>query len=72
MALLADEEMPAYRAAISGLVLEDVQLDLFGTSILCDVSMGQPRPVVLAAWRRRTFDIIHGLATRLSGPWLPW
>ncbi|XP_078264112.1 uncharacterized protein LOC144598103 [Rhinoraja longicauda] len=61
-AQLTDGEMPAYRTAISGLRLEDVPLGPGATTILCDVSAGQPRPIVPAAWRRRVFDVVHGLA----------
>ena len=39
--------------------------DVFGaanTTLLCDVSTGQPRPMVPAGWRRKVFDMIHGLS----------
>lgn len=57
-----DNEIHAYRTAISGLVLEDVQFGPADATILCDVSTGQPRPIVPAAWRRRIFDMVHGLS----------
>ena len=62
VAQLEDEELPAYRTAISGLVLEDIPFSLTGKTLLCDISTGQPRPVVPAAWRRHIFDTVHGLA----------
>lgn len=58
VAQLVDEEMPAYQTVISGLV----QLGPSGITVLCDVSTGQPRPIVRAAGRHRIFDVIHGLA----------
>ena len=57
-----DEEMLAYRTAISGLVLEDVRFGPANTTLLCDVSTGQPRPIIPSAWRRRLFEMVHGLA----------
>ena len=61
-AQLGDEELPAYRTAISGLVLEDIPLSSTDKTLLCDVSTGHPRPIVPAAWRRHIFDTVHGLA----------
>ena len=37
-----DDEMKAYRTAITGLVLEDVKFGPTNTTLLCDVSSGQP------------------------------
>lgn len=31
-------------------------------SIMCDMSSGFPRPIVPTAWRRKIFDVLHGLA----------
>ena len=31
-------------------------------TLLCDVSTGQPRPIVPENWRRKLFDVIHGLS----------
>jgi transposase InsO family protein len=58
----ADDEIKDYHTATSGLVLEEVPVGPGQAKLLCDVSRGQPRPVVPAAWRRRVFDIIHGLS----------
>ncbi|XP_045119398.1 uncharacterized protein LOC123509264 [Portunus trituberculatus] len=33
-----------------------------GTTVLCDVSTGRPRPWIPASLRRHVFDLIHGLA----------
>ena len=57
-----DTEMAAYRTAITGMKLEDIACGPGNTTLLCDVSHGQPRPVVPAPWRRRVFDVIHGLS----------
>ena len=58
----ADDEIPLYKTAISGLVLEDIPFNSHGETILCDISTGQPRPVVPTTWRRRVFDTMHNLA----------
>ena len=57
-----DKEILAYRTAILGLELEDVQFGPTNTTLLCDVSTGHHRPIILAAWRRRIFDTVHDLA----------
>ena len=43
----------------SSLRLKKVDLD--GVSLLVDVSTNSPRPVVPFSWRRKVFDLIHGL-----------
>ena len=57
-----DPDIQAYRTALSGLQLEDVPFGNKGDTILCDTSTGQPRPVVPEGWRRKVFDVIHGLS----------
>ena len=57
-----DQEMAAYRTAISGLTLQDVQFGPTDATLLCDVSTCQPRPIVPTAFRRTIFDAIHGLS----------
>ena len=57
-----DQEMAAYRTAISGLTLQDVQFGPTDATLLCDVSTGQPRQIVPAAFRWTVFDAIHGLS----------
>ena len=58
----ADSDIQAYRTAPTGLRLEDVVFDEAKSTLVCDVSTGQPRPMVPAGWRRRIFDTIHGLS----------
>ena len=55
---VSDADVQAYRMAITGLWLADVPFTDCGATILCDVSPGQPRPVIC---RRRVFDTIHSL-----------
>ena len=57
-----EPEMSAYRTACSNLVLEDISFGPTGQTLLCDVSTGQPRPVVPESMRRRVFDTVHGLS----------
>ena len=57
-----DDEMKAYRTAITGLVLEDVKFGPTNTTLLCDVSSGQPRPIVPSSWRRKVFEAVHNLS----------
>lgn len=57
---LADSGVQALRMTGSSLQLEDVAFH--GANLLCDVSMGKPRPLVLAVWRRRVFDAVHSLS----------
>lgn len=61
-AQVADEEIIAYRTAVSNLKLEDVNFGSAGTTLLCDMSTGKPRPVVPSSWRRRVFETVHGLS----------
>ena len=56
-----DKETAAYRTATSGLVLQDVEFGPSDTTLLCDVSTGQPKPIVPAAFRKAVFNGIHGL-----------
>jgi len=53
----------------TGLHLVDIAVapDVF---LLCDDSLGSPRPVVPTTWRRRVFDAIHGLAHQGPKPTL--
>jgi len=55
-------ETDALRSAVTGMQLQDVVFDRGGPSLLCDVSVGYPRPVVPPAWRLRVFDALHGLS----------
>ncbi len=58
----ADPEVHAYRTAISGLNLQDVPMGDTSLTLLCDISMGQQRPVVPANWRHPVFDVMHNLS----------
>ncbi|XP_066963176.1 uncharacterized protein [Macrobrachium rosenbergii] len=58
----ANPETPAYRTAIRSLKWKDVSLAPRDPNLLCDVSTGQPRPLVPTSHRRQVFDIIHGLS----------
>ncbi len=57
-----DAGVQAYRTAITGLVLADLPIPGTNTTLLCDTSLGTPRPIVPQSWRRVVFDAIHGLA----------
>jgi len=41
-----DANVQSLRSAGTGLLLEDVAFDDAGTMLLCDVSTGQPRPII--------------------------
>lgn len=45
---LADPEIQVFRSAATGLQLEDVEFLGSGVTLLCDVSTGQPCPMVPA------------------------
>ena len=62
MAQKDDAEVQAYRNTPSNLKLEDIPLRPEGATLLCDTSTGQARPIVPTTWRRKIFDVIHGLA----------
>ena len=57
-----DPGIHAYRTAITGLKLEDVPFGPRGITLLCDISTGHPRPIVPTGWRRKVFDLVHGLS----------
>ena len=57
-----DPEVQTYRNTTSGLKLEDIPIGPRCVTILCDTSTGQAWPIVPVTWRRRIFDVIHGLA----------
>lgn len=54
------DEMASYRTATTGLLLKDI--DIGSSKLLCDTSMGPPRPVLPSSWTRHVFDKIHGLS----------
>ena len=57
-------EIKAYRTAITGLVVQDVPFE--DTTLLYDVSLGKPRPVIPREWTRKVFATVHFLSH--SGP----
>ena len=62
-AQLADPvDMAVCRTAIMGLQLKDIPFGPNNTTLLCDVSLGRPRPLVPVSFRRRIFDTLHGLS----------
>ena len=54
------DEMASYHTATTGLLLEDV--DIGSSTLLCDTSMGAPRPILPSSWTRPVFNKIHGLS----------
>ncbi|XP_072115699.1 uncharacterized protein [Mobula birostris] len=57
----ADDEIPSYRTAVSGLQLQDLPVGPGERTLLCDAATSQPHPVVPAAWHQRVFESIHNL-----------
>ena len=64
----ADQETQALRTATKTLKLVDITPPGSRHSILCDMSLGFPRPVVPISLRRRVFDILHSLSRPGSRP----
>ena len=57
-----DPDVQAYRTAITGLKLQDIEFGPNAVTLLCDTSTGQPRPIVPVGWRRKVFDLVHNLS----------
>jgi len=57
-----DPETSACHTSITSLKWKDVPVDEAGTTILCDISTGRPRPWVPASLRCHIFSLIHGLS----------
>ena len=57
-----DPEIQAYRTAPNSLKVSEVPWTNGSFTVLCDISLGKPRPVVPVAWRRHIFDIAHSLS----------
>ena len=53
-------ELQALRAAETSLILREEEYG--GFTVLCDVSTGTRQPLVPFAWRKRVFDLVHGLS----------
>ena len=56
----ASDEMASYHTATTGLVLKDIDID--PSTLLCDISMGKPRPVLPTSWTHSIFNKIHSLS----------
>lgn len=50
------------KANLHGLQLQRRRLSSRGPFLLCDTSLGYPRVVVPDSWRRKIFDLVHGLS----------
>ncbi|CAL1568882.1 unnamed protein product [Knipowitschia caucasica] len=59
---LADSGVQELRTTDSSLRLEDVVFQDSGATLLCDMSMSRPRPLVPAVWRARIFEAVHSLS----------
>ena len=57
----SDPDILTYGTAITGLQPSWVEL-VPGIKVLCDLSTGRNRPILPPPWRRRAFDLKHGLA----------
>ena len=57
-----DQETMAYKTAVMALKWQEIYVDNGQHKLLCDVSMGAPRPLVPAAMRHEVFDLVHGLS----------
>ncbi len=58
-----DPETTAARTAVTGLKWEDIPISEGSkTTILCDVSTGNPRPFLPKQWRKKAFETIHNLS----------
>ena len=72
-----DSEAGAVRNAITNLRLQDVEIS--GHTLLCDISLGRPRPWFPAAFHRTIFQALHSLShtgdkatARLVGEQFVW
>lgn len=55
-----DSETSDYKTSITNLEWKYISID--NNDVLCDVSTGRPRPLVPKGYRRKVFDVIHGLS----------
>lgn len=56
-----DAELKTCKEKFS-LILKSVPIPFFGSSIICDVSIGNNRPFILETFRRRIFQQLHELS----------
>ena len=58
-----DQEIDAYKTADSALSLQGISFGPTDTTLLCDTSTGQPRPIVpRSCFRKTVLDVVHGLS----------
>ncbi|KAL5484407.1 hypothetical protein EMCRGX_G020900 [Ephydatia muelleri] len=57
-----DPKIQAYLTTPTSLLFKEVPFGQQSITLLCDTSTGQARPVVPVSWRRKVFDLIHGLS----------
>ncbi|KAK3735900.1 hypothetical protein RRG08_041086 [Elysia crispata] len=57
-----DTDVQAFQTAITGLTIRPIQIHNSGPVLLCDVSLGHPRPIVPRTFQRQVFEAIHNLA----------
>ena len=55
-----DDHIRDARTAVTNMKLEDLSID--GCRLLCDTSLGFPRPLVPTSLRKEVFDALHGLS----------
>ncbi|KAJ8409955.1 hypothetical protein AAFF_G00209960 [Aldrovandia affinis] len=58
----SDPTVQTLKTMDTGLRLEEVAFGDTGATLLCDISTGQPRPVVPVSWRGPVFEAVHGLS----------
>ncbi|GFS21500.1 Pol polyprotein [Elysia marginata] len=57
-----DADVKVFRTAITNLQFERIPLHNSPLTLLCDVSTGQPRPIVPKTFQGQVFEAIHNLA----------
>ena len=57
-----NEDVQAYRTAITSMKIVTVPVYPDGPELVCDISTGSPRPVVHLNSRRQVFNVIHNLS----------
>ena len=62
MARAQQLELTNLGATAPGLQIEQFPVGKDESFIICDVSLGSPRPVVPQDWRKRVFDSVHNLS----------
>lgn len=57
-----DPEVTAHRSLNSSLNLQDIPIPGCSSSILCDISLGRPRPILPSTKRKEIFNLFQGLS----------